>query len=80
MVQIEKDTEKIAIHCPMSLGVNEVSEQASEQVSGASKEMNGRVSGPVLQSVFLAVLDHSAMVRACLSYQGETLLLVVPGE
>ena len=28
-------------------------------MSGASKRANGRVSGPVLQSVFLAVIDHS---------------------
>ena len=29
-------------------------------MSGASKRTNGRASGPVLRSVFLAVLDHSA--------------------
>ena len=28
-------------------------------MSGASKRANGRASGPVLQSVFLAVIDHS---------------------
>ena len=28
-------------------------------MSGASERANGRASGPVLQSVFLAVLDHS---------------------
>ena len=33
---------------------------ASERVSGASERANGRASGPVLQSVFLAVIDHSA--------------------
>ena len=32
---------------------------ASERVSGASERANGQASGPVLQSVFLAVLDHS---------------------
>ena len=63
------------IHCPTSEGVSEVSErtsecsggrerseqsEASERVSGASKRANGRASGPVLQSVFLAVIDHSA--------------------
>ena len=42
-------------------GGRERSEQsaASERVSGASERANGRASGPVLQSVFLAVLDHS---------------------
>ena len=29
-------------------------------MSGASEQANGRASGPVLQSVFLAVIDHSA--------------------
>ena len=33
----------------------------SERVSGASKQANRRSSGPVLQSVFLAVFDHSAV-------------------
>ena len=44
-------------------GGRERSEQsgASERVSGASELANGRASGPVLQSVFLAVLDHSAL-------------------
>ena len=28
-------------------------------MSGASERANGRASGPVLQSVFLAVIDHS---------------------
>ena len=43
-------------------GGREQSEQsgASEGVSGASERTNGRASDPVLQSVFLAVLDHSA--------------------
>ena len=42
-------------------GGRERSEQsrASEQVSGASERANGRASGPVLKSVFLAVIDHS---------------------
>ena len=31
------------------------------RVSGASEQANGRASGPVLQSVFLAVLDQSAV-------------------
>ena len=34
--------------------------RASKWVSGASERANRRASGPVLQSVFLAVLDHSA--------------------
>ena len=35
--------------------------RSSERVSGASERANGRASGPVLQSVFLAVFDHSVM-------------------
>ena len=38
---------------------HERSERASKRVSGASERANGRASGPVLQSVFLAVIDHS---------------------
>ena len=30
-------------------------------MSGASERANGRASGPVLQSVFLVVLDHSVL-------------------
>ena len=30
-------------------------------MSGASERANGRASGPALQSVFLAVIDHSAL-------------------
>ena len=43
-------------------GGRERSEQsgASERVSGASERANGRASGPVLQSVFLAVFEPSA--------------------
>ena len=46
-------------------GGREQSEQsgASERVSGASEGANGRAIGPVLQSVFLAVLDHSALLH-----------------
>ena len=42
-------------------GGRERSEQsgASERASGASERANGRASGPVLQSVFLAVIDQS---------------------
>ena len=59
------------INCPTSEGVRGVSKRsggrerseqsgASEQVSVVSERANGRASGPVLQSVFLAVLDQSA--------------------
>ena len=42
----------------------EQSEQcgANEWVSGVSERANGRASGPVLQSVFLAVVAHSVKV------------------
>ena len=53
--KMEKNTDKIAIHERGS----ERSERASERVSGASERANGRASVPVLQSVFLAVFDHS---------------------
>ena len=45
-------------------GGRERSEQsgASERVSGASERAIGRASGPVPQSVFLAVIDHSDML------------------
>ena len=33
-------------------------------MSNASEQANGRASGPVLQSVFLAVIDHSAWMEA----------------
>ena len=33
----------------------------SKWVSGASKQANGRMSGPVLASGFFVVLEHSAM-------------------
>ena len=42
-------------------GASERVSGASERVSGASERANGRASGPVLQSVFLAVLDHSVV-------------------
>ena len=35
-------------------------EQANEQC-GASEQANGQISGPVIQSVFLAILDHSGI-------------------
>ena len=53
-------------HCPTSSEVSEVSEQASERVSGASEQANGRAIGPVLQSVFLVILAHSAMPKLTL--------------
>ena len=31
-------------------------------MSGASEQANGRASGPVLQSLFLAVIEHSAFL------------------
>ena len=37
-----------------------VREQGTERVSGASELAKGRASGPVLQSGFLVILDHSA--------------------
>ena len=45
-------------------GGRERSEQsgASERVTGASERANGRASDPVVQSVFLAVIDHSEVV------------------
>ena len=33
-------------------------------MSGASEQANGRASGPILQSVFLVVLDHSGGVKS----------------
>ena len=56
------------IHCPMSERMNERSgareqSEASKFVSGAIQRVNGRASGPVLQSILLAVLDHSARMR-----------------
>ena len=33
----------------------------SKRVSGTSKRANGRTSGPVLQSVFVIILAHSAL-------------------
>ena len=46
-------------------GGREQSEQsgASERVSGASEPANGRVSGPVLMSLFLFVPDHSGLTN-----------------
>ena len=35
-------------------------------MSGASEQANGRASGPVLLSVFLAVFDHSAAIEVTL--------------
>ena len=41
-------------------GAREYVSEASERVSSASEQANGRVSGPVLQSGFLVILAHSA--------------------
>ena len=48
-----RQNSNLIIYCPTSEG-------ASERVSSASERVNGPASGPVLQSVFLAVLAHSA--------------------
>ena len=40
-------------------------------MSGASERANGRASGPVLQSVFLAVIDHSGGRRPKECFQDE---------
>ena len=59
----------------------EVSERANEQsgaserMSGASERANGRASGPVLQSVFLAVIDHSGHKIFTLSYKPKSKLV-----
>ena len=70
---MEINTDKIIIHFPTSEGVSKVSERsgrrkqskqsgAGKRVCPASERANGRASGPLLQYVFLAVLDHSAVV------------------
>ena len=48
----------------------------SEGVSGASERANGRASGPVRQSVFLAVIDHSVL-RISLHFTSKTEVEVV---
>ena len=56
------------INCPTSEGVSE--------------RANGRASGPVLQSVFLAVLDHNvplASLVSGLAGRAPWLVVVVPG-
>ena len=40
-------------------------------MSGATEQTNGRASGPVLQSVFLVVLDHSAQKETPETYFGK---------
>ena len=54
-------------------GGHEQSEQsgASKRVSGARERANGRASGPVLQSVFLAVIDHSVLEETSTKCRGE---------
>ena len=46
-------------------GAHEQSKQggANKRVSGASEQANGRASGPVLQFVFLVILNHSGEVE-----------------
>ena len=55
--KIEKNTDKIAIQ---SFTVPRAREWA-KWVSSASELANGRASGPVQQSVFLAVIDHNVL-------------------
>ena len=43
-------------------GASERVSGVSERVSGVSERANGRASGPVLQSLFLFILDHSALI------------------
>ena len=47
---------------------------ASERVSGASERANGRASGQVLTSVFLAVFDHSALHLSMFTLPGFLIL------
>ena len=74
----EKNSHLI-IYFPTSEGVSEVSEQAnewaqwseqdgaSEWVSGASEQANGRASGPVLHSGFLVILAHGTVKKNILT-------------
>ena len=70
MVRNGKETQKKGHHCPKS---SEVSQRASEPAERASKQASKRVSGaserrkepairPVLQYLFLIILDHSGKV------------------
>ena len=61
MVENEKKTQakQLTNHYLSHERGSERSEQASERKSGASERANGRASGPVLQSVFFAVIDHN---------------------
>jgi len=51
---------KIASALWSKIGKNTDKSFTVPRVSGASERANGGASGPVLQSVFLAVFDHSA--------------------
>ena len=46
--------------------------ELAQRVSGASKRANGRVSGPVLQTVFLVILAHSVA--------GKLMMMVIDDE
>ena len=50
-----RQNSQLIILFPTSEGVSEV--------SGASERANGRASGPVFQSVFLAFFDHSEVIQ-----------------
>ena len=57
------------IYCPTSEGVSDVSKGANDRgrvkwAVRVSDRANGRASGPVLQSEFLVVPDHSDLVEA----------------
>ena len=62
----QPDVPVLIIHFPTCLGVSEQASKqselcgASKWVCGASVWANRRVSGPVLTSQFIAVLNHSA--------------------
>ena len=47
------------INCSPSNGVSEVSGASERANKQTSERANGQASGPVLQSIFFAVLDHS---------------------
>ena len=65
MKEKHKQNSHPIVHFLTSEGVSEMSEWAnewvSEWVSGASERAIGRAIDPVLQSVFLVALAHSAL-------------------
>ena len=82
MFAVILDTLKIEqIYSTVSRAQERVSERASERVSGASEQMSGRASGPLLTSRFQEVVSH------CVTHDGEaqdsrikTRLLPVPRQ